>query len=135
MNWLYNFMAGRNGVDQLSIGLLVSALVINILARFFYFAFPLPLVFQLLSAAIMVWCIFRILSRNITRRRQENDKFLSIWNAVRGWFSKRRDTHLDKKTHKYFTCPKCGQKLRVPKGKGKIRITCAKCGNRFERRT
>jgi hypothetical protein len=79
-----------------------------------------------------VLCVFRILSRNIFKRKQENYKYLKIENSVVIWFKQKLNRAKDSKTHKYFTCPDCKQKLRVPRGQGKISVTCPKCKKSFK---
>ena len=88
-----------------------------------------------LSYALLVWGIFRMLSRNIPRRRAENDRFLRFWGPVKAKFRLQKDKWKSRKTHKFFNCPSCKKNLRVPRGKGKIQITCPKCGERFSKKT
>ncbi len=129
MNWLYQFLAGRHGPDQLTLALFVLSMALTLIGRLFFY--PLTL----LAILLIALCLFRILSRNHVRRNAENAKFLQIWNGARGWFDRQKQRHAEHKYYKHFTCPNCGQKLRVPRGKGKIRITCAKCQTKFERKT
>ena len=79
-------------------------------------------------------CLFRLLSRNISRRRAENAKFLQLTGPVIRWLRLQRTIHRDKE-HRYFKCPNCGQYLRVPRGKGKITVNCRNCGASFEERS
>lgn len=81
------------------------------------------------------YALYRTFSRNISARQAENYKFLSWWNRVKGWFSRTKDRAVQSKDYKFYACPNCGQEVRVPRGKGKIRITCPKCGNKFEKKT
>ncbi|MFR6495256.1 MAG: hypothetical protein ACLUOF_01610, partial [Ruminococcus sp.] len=81
--------------------------------------------------AVLIYSYFRIFSRNIARRQAENQKFLEITAPVRSLFGKKSAD----KTHRIFSCPKCGQKMRVPMGKGKIEITCPNCRNKFIKRS
>ena len=85
----------------------------------------------LLAAA---YALFRLLSRNISRRRAENAKFMELAGPAIRWVRLRRTMHRDK-DHRYFKCPNCGQMLSVPKGKGKIRVTCPKCHAKMETRS
>ena len=129
MNWLKKFMYGRYGGDDLSKALLVLSFILIIIARF------LP---KSLSSLIAIGyiptlvCVFRIFSRNIFKRRQENYKYLKIKNSVVIWSKQKLNRVKDSKTHKYFKCPDCKQKLRVPRGKGKISVTCPKCKKTFK---
>jgi len=129
-NFLRNFMIGRYGPDQLNVALILFSLVIAIVSRFVWTG-----VIIYLSYLLLILALFRMLSRNITRRRRENDKFLKFWSPlksrVRMFFSGLKM----RKTHKFFRCPSCKNRLRVPRGKGKLQITCPKCGERFIRKT
>ena len=84
---------------------------------------PLNLIFWLLSYGLMIWAIWRTLSRNTYKRYQENRKFLQIFDRLKD------------RQHRYFDCPKCRQMVRVPRGKGKISITCPRCREKFIKKT
>nr|WP_122012445.1 hypothetical protein [Maliibacterium massiliense] len=129
MNWLRKFMAGRYGVDALSWTLLVLFLVISLvgdIAR-------LPIL-SLAVLPLVVWCWFRILSRNTYKRSMENMRFLQFFRPLTTWYTGVRNRARDK-THRYYRCPKCRHRLRVPRGKGKIQITCPKCREKFVKKT
>ena len=122
---LRNFMAGRYGSDDLSrVGFwaFVVCLVLSLFLRtnFFYWV----------AILIMVWMYYRMFSKNLSKRYEENQKFLRAKERVKVWFKEQRDPY-----NKIFRCPNCGQKTRVPKGKGKIAIRCPKCGTEFIKRT
>ena len=127
------FMYGRNGGDQLNMALLVCYLIIwllgSLLAAITHSAILSSTVNVLLSA-ITVVLFWRTFSKNLTKRRAENAKLLTWWNPIRaklfGAIQRRQD-----KSHKYFTCRACKTICRVPAGKGKIEITCPKCGNKI----
>lgn len=128
-NALARFMYGRYGQDQLNLFLLASYLVlyfIYVLTRF------VPLYWA--SLALLAWTLFRLLSRNAPRRRAENAKFLQLIGPIQRWLHLRRTIYRDKE-HCYFKCPHCGQQLRVPRGKGKITVTCRACGASFEEKS
>ena len=130
MKWFQNFMRGRYGVDQLSFALLILYFVITILGT----AFRIPYI-GYVALLLIVWCWFRILSRNTYKRSQENAKFMGwIYPIQNKWRTKKREFQ-DRKTHKYYNCPNCKQRLRVPKGRGTITITCPKCKAKFDKRT
>ena len=128
-------MYGRNGVDQMNqillrgyIGVLVAEIVFNLLRL------RAPLVIcEVLLWVLMMYILFRMFSKNLPKRREENQKFLNwVWKAksnAAGAKARRAD-----KDHKYFTC-KCGAVCRVPVGKGKIVITCPKCGQKINAKT
>ena len=119
---LRRFMEGRYGNDKLNNTILGSALVMVILALFIRNPL-LNLILHGFSYALMFWSIFRTLSRNTYKRYQENRKFLQFFDRIRD------------REHRYFDCPKCRQMVRVPRGKGKIAITCPKCKEKFVKKT
>ena len=132
-NWLRNlrwklssaaghFMMGRYGTDKLNMALLTAGLVISLLGMLIRF----PLVNLILIAVsyfFLIWVIFRTLSRNTYKRYQENRKYLMLLQRFKD------------KEHRYYDCPRCRQQVRVPRGKGKIAITCPKCKEKFIRKT
>jgi hypothetical protein len=105
------FMAGRYGTDRLNMTILMLGLGCSILSMFFRIP-TVNLVLTMLSYALMFWAIARSLSRNTYKRYQENRKYLQIFDRLKD------------REHRYFDCPKCRQLVRVPRGKGKISITC-----------
>ena len=119
---LRSFMAGRYGTDRLNMVILVSGLVASILSSVVGRA-PMNLIFWLLSYVLMIWAICRSLSRNTYKRYQENRKFLLFLDRMKD------------REHKHFRCPQCRQHVRVPRGKGKIAITCPKCREKFVRKS
>lgn len=123
-------MFGRYGADALNNAMLVLCLVLMILSRVLRVGW-----LDLLSIAVLVICYLRVFSRNINARYQENQKFLAAVQPVRKWFGGMKQRFRDRKTHRYFTCPSCGMTLRVPKGKGKINISCPKCRTQFIKKT
>ena len=128
-NALQRFMYGRYGNDQFNLFLIGAYLVLYLLFVLTGFA---PLYW--LSLVLIAYSLFRLLSRNPARRRSENARFLSIVNPVLRWLRLRRTIHRDKE-HRYFKCPNCGQQLRVPRGKGKITVTCRGCGASFQEKS
>jgi hypothetical protein len=123
-------MIGRYGPDQFYFCLFVTALVISFIARLTVLDY---LIF--LSYAVLFYAMFRFLSRNITARRRENDVFLRYYWPVKRKVQMRIQRLKERKTHRFFECPACKNMLRVPRGKGRIQITCPKCGERFEKKT
>jgi hypothetical protein len=130
MDWFRRAMMGRYGTDQLSIGLLILYAVLSLVARSANWY-----VLGFISFVPLILCFYRMLSRNISRRYQENVQFLKWWNPVRLWFSNAVNRIKDQKTHRYYKCPKCSSTLRVPRGKGKISITCPVCKTQFIKKT
>ena len=88
-----------------------------------------------LALAVVIWCYSRMMSRNITRRQLENQSYLQKRQAVFDWFALQRDCFRQRKEFAFFRCPGCGRTVRVPRGKGRIRITCRHCGYSFEKKT
>jgi len=130
MNFLRRFMAGRNGPDNLTI----ASFVVSIILNFIYMSFGIVIV-EILSTVLMLYAMFRMLSRNIVKRRAENARFMGTFSPVKEWVSEKIIQIKSSKTHKFFKCPGCKNILRVPRGKGKIHITCPKCGQRFDGKT
>ena len=124
-------MQGRYGVDALSRFLLFLGVVWIILMTLLSGAMTVTYVLQFLSFGFIALSYFRIFSRNIQKRYAENQAFLARTAGIRGWWKNRKTRRIDRKTHHIFKCPKCKQKIRVPKGKGKIEIKCPKCGTKF----
>ena len=125
------FMQGRYGSDQLNIGLIVVALLVDIIFGFFSFPFNL---LQLLSLGLICIAIFRTFSRNIYKRSAENRKFLPVYNRITGWFKLTYKKFRDGKTHRYYKCPACKASLRVKYVKGEHTIRCPKCSNQFKKK-
>ena len=127
---LYRFMIGRNGPDQLTRALTAASLIV-LLVNLFVRSYLLNLVWL----AILIYAYFRMFSKNVARRREENGRYLQleykVTTAVRGWWDRLRQ----RRDYAFFRCPDCRAMLRVPRGKGRVRVTCRKCGNMFERRT
>ena len=119
---LRHFMLGRYGTDKLNLAILTCGVVCSILSMFFRFAI-LNMALTAIAYILMGWAIFRMLSRNTYKRYQENRKYLRFMEQLKD------------KEHRYFDCPRCHQSVRVPKGKGKIAITCPKCKEKFIKKT
>ena len=119
---LGSFMAGRYGTDKLNMFILGAGLVLSVLSMFIP-SVVVKLVLTLVSYVLMIWAIVRTFSRNTYKRYQENRRFLLFFERIKD------------REHKHFDCPKCNQPVRVPRKKGKIAITCPKCGERFIRKT
>ena len=90
--------------------------------------------FGWISFIPLLLCVFRILSRDKDRREMENDRFVSVLNPLKEAVERRKERKYQKKMFRFFTCPMCRQQLRVPKGKGKVEITCPSCGSKFIRK-
>lgn len=128
-NALQRFMYGRYGSDQLNIFLLIVYLAALLLS-----GLPGLGALEFVALVLMVWSLFRMLSRNYAARRAENARFLKLVGPVVRWYRLRRTIRRDKE-HRYFKCPGCGQQLRVPRGKGKITVNCRSCGASFQEKS
>ena len=117
-----NFMVGRYGTDKLNMVILCAGLAVCFVSAFFHNP-KVNLLLTAVSYGLMFWALFRSFSRNTYKRYQENRKFLQFFDRL-----KDRD-------HRYYDCPKCRQVVRVPRGKGRIAITCPKCRERFIKKT
>ncbi len=127
---LMRFMAGRYGADRFSRFLSIAALVLIVLNIFLRSA-----VLWLLGIAALAFVYIRMFSKNYEKRRRENERYLQmeykLTSGVRNWVDRQKQ----RRDYVFFRCPSCRAMLRVPRGKGKIRVTCRKCGNAFERKT
>lgn len=134
-NALYRFMYGRNGMDQLNLALMILVLGMDVVAMLVQRRVPvLYLVLYWLSMALWLVVLFRMFSKNLYKRRNENQKWMNwLWKFKSGQAGA-RERHADK-DHKYFTCKNCKAICRVPVGKGKIIITCPKCGAQIQGKT
>lgn len=138
--WLRKRMEGRYGADELNrflticgwvlllVGFVLSAVNNSVVAI-------VGSVLVALSWAFLILSIFRTLSRRTRERAAENYKYFVCKNKVLSWFRRLKQRWQDRKTYRYFRCPQCHATVRVPKGKGKIRITCPKCKDQFIRKT
>ena len=116
------FMIGRYGSDELNMFLIILSFVFTLLARLLLNPFV-----SIVSWILLFLCIFRMFSRNIAKRYNEKQKFLAIKHKFTSWLAVKRDAWKNRKTHKYFRCKNCRASIRVPRGVGKIRVSCPKC--------
>ena len=123
------FMAGRNGNDQLNLFILIADIVLLLLAGIF--ANSLGKVLYPLVILLLGYAYFRMLSRNLCKRSEENGKYLRLRYKLMAEARVRWERWVQRKDYKFFTCPSCKTTLRVPRGHGKIKIVCRKCGNSF----
>ena len=116
------FMTGRYGTDKLNTYILGMGVILCLLTMLVPWAI-FDLALSVLSYALLFWALFRTFSRNTYKRYQENRRFLLFLDRLKD------------REHRYFNCPQCRQPVRVPKGKGKIAITCPKCREKFIRKS
>ncbi len=123
------FMWGRYGIDRLNQFLLIWAVIFLILSMtgigFFYAA----------ATVVLAYAYFRIFSRNTGKRSEENHKYLKWEMKVRGLVAKKKREISQRRIYRIYKCPSCRQKIRVPRGRGKIAVTCRKCGTEFIRKS
>lgn len=125
--YLQKFMVGRNGRDELQTASLFAAIMFSVISSFLTKIFHVR-VFDTLTLLFLGYSIFRLISKDVYKRREENQRFLQEIEFLKLRISVR-------KTHKIYKCKGCGRKIRVPKGKGRIEITCPLCGKKFRKRT
>ena len=143
------FRRQPNGLDELNRTLVITGLVATILSFFFFQnGSAVRTVLSVIASACLIYFIIRTFAGHPEKRSTENMKFLSMVTSVRDWFTRifkgganrphrahkarKNPTWAEIKQYKYFICPQCAQRLRVPRGKGKLRVTCTHCGNVFE---
>lgn len=119
-------MVGRYGTDQLTAALFVAGMVLTFIGNALNWH-----VLVILTYVLFFICIYRTMSKDILTRQKENNRFLRYWNPVERWAKKKYNIFKSRKEYKYFKCPNCKQELRAPRGKGKISVTCQKCGTKF----
>lgn len=127
---LYHFMQGRYGTDDLSkflAGVSLVLVILNILTR--------NAVFSLLFWVCLIYSYYRMFSKNYSARYNENQKFLGLKNKWKYKWESYQRLHEQKKIYHIYSCPYCKQKIRIPKGKGTIIVTCPKCKQEFGKRS
>jgi len=126
---LVKFMAGRRGADELSLALLIAGALLSLLSTILHTP-----VLSLLSMAVYIYTLFRMFSRNLEKRHVENAAFLKFWNGmtsgIRQFFNRLKNM----KKYKYFKCPECKSRLRLPRGVGEVTVTCGKCHHAFKQK-
>jgi hypothetical protein len=142
-----NFMQGRNGMDDLaraeSMAVLVIIIVEVVLSMIFsatglsatIIGSLLLSIINLLFWVLIIHMYFRVFSRNINKRYEENQKFANLRYRMVVERNRRKKERAQSGTYKFFSCPTCNQRVRVPKGRGKICITCPKCRTEFTKRS
>lgn len=134
MNWLRRVMAGRYGIDPLGYALIAASLVCMVLRAPFHRGFT-GFLLSLASLGLLAYCYLRVFSRNYEKRRLENERFLSWWRPAFQWLLGRKGAFEEWQAYKHFQCPHCSQKCRVPRGRGKISVTCPGCHQQFVKKT
>lgn len=127
---LAKYMEGRYGVDSLSRFLSWLLLIIVIVSIFL----PNPVATPL-SLVLLIVIYFRIFSRNIQKRYRENEWFLNLKSRIASFFRRDSASRAQAREFHIYKCPRCGQKIRIPRGKGRIIVRCPRCGNEFKKRS
>jgi hypothetical protein len=126
---LMQFMAGRNGNDELNRFLLAVDMVLILLSVIF--SRGVGRILSPIALVLLGFTYYRMLSRDLIRRSDENARYFRIRERVLSALRVRKEQWVQRKDYKFFVCPACKATLRVPKGRGKIKIVCRKCGNSF----
>ncbi len=124
------FMSGRYGADQLSkfmLGVCLVCMVVNMFTRIQWV--------YVIALVILGVCYYRMFSKNYAKRSAENQKYLNTIWKIKAKFEKTKNRIAQSKDFHIYKCPSCGQKIRIPRGKGKICITCPKCRHEFEKKS
>lgn len=127
---IQRFMIGRYGVDELNrflMGVTMVLIVVDLFVR--------SHVLYLLGAFCLILCYVRMLSKNVSKRFQENQKYLNLEFRVKERFRNLKFKAGQSRQYHIYKCPSCGQKIRIPRGKGKISIHCPKCSTDFIKRS
>lgn len=127
---IMKFMYGRYGIDSLSSFLMWTAcaiIFVDIFVKSYYL--------NIFGLILFIYAYVRVFSKNYAKRRAQNDWFLIKTSGIRKMFAKEKGRMRIRKTHHIYSCPSCKQKIRIPKGKGKIEITCPKCNQSFVKRS
>ena len=123
---LQRFMYGRYGMDGLGKFMSWTSIILLLCSMLFGID-----ILYFVSVALLVWCYFRMFSRNVQKRYQENCVYYRYVNIVGDFFKRQKSYMKQSKTHHIYKCPQCKQKIRIPKGKGKVAIRCQRCGTEF----
>lgn len=124
------WLRGRQGPDDLTVFCVDVAMVLVLINAFAHVG-----VLSFVALAVLAYGIFRIQSRNLGARARENEAFLRALGPARPWFQNPRAAWGELRAYKHVRCTSCKQKVRVPRGKGRLRVTCPKCKAKFEVRS
>ena len=123
------FMAGRYGADSLSQAIIIAGLVLFLLAAFTRIG-----LFSILAMALYIWAIFRMYSRNGEKRSQENARYMAAMRKLRTSVNQARTRLKNRKKYRYFRCPNCHARLRLPRGVGEVTVNCGQCKHSFRKK-
>lgn len=123
---MMRFMQGRYGVDSFNrflMWVMIASAALSVVTRIGLFYW--------VSIVVLIYAYYRMLSRDYAKRSAENQKYMQVTYRLRTSVNQAKKRLKDRKTHRIFKCPQCRQKIRVPKGHGKIAIRCPKCATEF----
>ncbi len=127
---LRRFMQGRYGADELALAFIVIFITLNLVSLVYT-----SVILTILYVVLFVLFMYRMLSKNIAARQRENYRFLKFWNPIQSWFTRTFFRIKNSRKYKYFKCPDCKRKMKVPRGKGTIMVTCPGCGKKTKRKS
>ena len=127
--WLQKFMTGRAGIDQLGIALIYAVIVLNILSLL-----PFLRLLHFVALALMIFALYRILSKNRERRWKENQWWMDKSAPYMTKLKQALVRFGNRKKYVYFSCPECHAKLRLPRGVGEVTVTCGSCKHSFKKK-
>lgn len=128
--WFRRWMVGRRGPDELMYALFAAGFVL--LFASLMFRFP-PL--AILAWALVLGAYFRFFSKSLDKRWRENQRFLALGRRMQQYGAFCSHRWRNRKAYRYYKCPQCHQRLRVPKGRGNLEITCPRCHTQFHKHT
>ncbi len=129
-NRMQSFLYGRNGLDNLAKHVYIVGIVLMLVNMFFNF-YPLSVI----TTALLLYSIYRMFSKDIVRRRAENEKYVTFLYKQKMKWQRFQKRYGERHIYRYYKCKNCKQTVRVPRGKGKIEITCPKCKYKFIKRS
>ena len=133
-NRFARFMYGRYGLDQMG-RFLTGTVMVCLVISLFFGGRGAGVILYWIALILLIWSYFRMFSKNVSKRYQENVRFLALKRKIAGPIAKRWDHLKQRRTHVFFKCPSCGQKMRTLKGQGEKHITCPKCHTQFTKKT
>ncbi len=123
-------LQGCYGTDELSRTMLWVSIVLMLISVIFRVS-----ILNTIALIILLWSMFRSYSKNIYKRREEREKWLKFTGNVKSWFSLQKRKWKERHDYKYFRCKKCKAVMRVPRGKGTVRVNCRKCHSEMIKKT
>ena len=126
-----NYLQKVYGVDFLSKTMIIVALILSLINL----KFKNRVIEVITMILIMYFGIFRVFSVNKDQRMVENQKFAKAVKPMTDFFEKYKIRALNSKDKKYIKCPNCKKEMKIPRNKGKIKVTCPHCGHKFVKKS